>query len=150
MRQRHLWALVPAALAIFNIVVQLMITIYDDYLRPPGPYGTPYEVRWLFDFGIYLAYLAGLASVNLWRRRRIYIVLGVGLALGATAAVGFLTLGYLNGDALGGGLLLLMGYFMNIVLGLGLGAIVIKQHHLTAATRSAGLPGSSGPTRPLT
>lgn len=69
------------------------------------------------------------------------IILGVALALGATAAVGFLTLGYLNGDALGGGLLLLMGYFLNIVMGLSLLALVVKEHDLTAVARNAGAPG---------
>lgn len=145
MRQRHLWALVPAALAVFNMAVQLMITFYDDFGE--GQYGTSYEVRWAVDLGIYLAYLSGLACIDFLRRRWVLIVLGVALALGATAAFGCLTLGYLNGDALGGGLLLLMGYFMNIILGLSLVALVVNQHHFAAMGRNAGPAGVKGPAR---
>ncbi len=140
MRKRHRWALVAAALVVLNMAVQSMISFYDDLGE--GQYGTDYEIRWAVDFGIYLAYLSGLACIDFLRRRWARIVLGVVLAFGATAAVGLLTLGYLNGDALGGGLLLLMGYFMNIILGLALCALVHKQHHLTSAARGAGPAGS--------
>lgn len=127
MRQRHLWALIPAALAIFNMGVQLTITFFDD--RGGGQYGTSYEVRWLFDLGIYLAYLAGLTLVDLWRKRRVL------MGLGATIAFGFTSAGWFAGDSIGGGFLLLVGSFATTVLGILLVVLVVKRHGHNAAIR---------------
>lgn len=125
MRQRHLWALIPAALAVFNMGVQLTITFFDD--RGGGQYGTSYEVRWLFDLGIYLAYLTGLTLVDLWRKRRLL------MGLGATVAFGFTSAGWFAGDTIGGGLLGLMGSFATTVLGILLVVLVVKRHGRDAA-----------------
>lgn len=76
------------------------------------------------DLGIYLVYLAGLALVESERRRRLHVFLI------ATIAFGFVSVGGLSGDSIGGGLLLLIGYFMNAGLGLVLVALVVKQHRL--------------------
>lgn len=125
MRQRHLWALIPAALAIFNMGVQLTITFFDD--RGGGQYGTSYEVRWLFDLGIYLAYLAGLTLIDLRRKQRML------MGLGATLTFGFTSAGWLAGDSIGGGLLGLMGPFATTALGILLVVLVVKQHGYNTA-----------------
>lgn len=92
-----------------------------------GQYGTSYEVRWLFDLGIYLAYLAGLTLLDLWRKRRVL------MGLGATVAFGFTSAGWLAGDSIGGGFLLLVGSFATTVLGILLVVLVVKRHGHDAA-----------------
>lgn len=84
-RRRYLWALIPAFLAIGQFGIQGAISAYGNL--HDWAYSWSYEIRWVVDFAIYLAYLAGLASFDTWRRGRIWI------ALAFTAAFFTLTIG---------------------------------------------------------
>jgi len=124
MRLRYLWALVPAALAMGSFGIQLAISWYDG--MQGGPYGTDPEVRWLVELGIYLAYLAGLASFDVWRRKRIW------MAIGVTCTFAIMSVGVLSDSlSIGGGLLLLLGWLLNFGFGLALVFLVVKRHNLT-------------------
>jgi len=124
MRLRYLWALVPAALAMGSFGIQMTITVYDD--MQSGPYGTSYEVRWLVELGIYLAYIAGLACFDTWRNGRLW------LAAGMTWSFAVTTFGLMTApDSIGGGLLGILGSLLNLGFGLALVFLVVKRHNLT-------------------
>lgn len=131
MRQRYLWALIPAALAMGSFGIQMTISAYDG--MQGGPYGTSPEVRWLVELGIYLTYLAGLASFDVWRRGRIQMATGVTVTF-AILSVGMLS----DSSSIGGGLFLLLGWLLNFGFGLLLLGLVVKRYRLPGAHQGPG------------
>jgi len=112
-----LLAVIPAFLVILTTELQMAISGYDN--RQDEPFGTPYEIRWLVNLGIYLAYLAGLASFRGLKRFRRQVTLAF------TANFALLSIGTLSdSSSIGGGLAQMVGEFLNLLFGVLLLALV--------------------------